>query len=113
MVPGQPGPNLRAASFQAQHQQQQKAASTSIIMPLYTFGIVAFFVFTIAKILLKKTKPEVIKGMPTQSDPNFVEKVFKQAAPQEQKKKLGEFDINLRMIFWTSKKLFSIHKGSL
>ena len=58
-------------------------------MPLYTFGIVAFFVFTIAKILLKKTKPEV-KGMPMQSDPNFVEKVFKQAVPQEPKKKLGE-----------------------
>lgn len=88
MVPGQPGPNLRAASFQAQHQQQQKAASTSIIMPLYTFGIVAFFVFTIVKILLKKTKPDAKASL--QSDPNFVEKVFKQAAPQEQKKKLGE-----------------------
>ncbi|CAG9805720.1 unnamed protein product [Chironomus riparius] len=92
MVPGQPGPNLRAASFQAQNQQQQKAASSSIIMPLYTFGIVAFFVFTIAKILLKKTKPEVKGAM--QSDPNFVEKVFKQAVPQEPKKKLGWKDHN-------------------
>lgn len=87
MVPGQPGPNLRAAAYQAQNQQQQKAASTSIIMPLYTFGIVAFFVFTIVKILLKKTKPDD-KGVPMQSDPNFVEKVFKQPAAQEQKKKL-------------------------
>ncbi|XP_070491550.1 resistance to inhibitors of cholinesterase protein 3 isoform X2 [Chironomus tepperi] len=93
LVPGQPGPNLRAASFQAQHQQQQKAASSSIIMPLYTFGIVAFFVFTIAKILLKKTKPDD-KGMNMQSDPNFVEKVFKQGATQEPKKKLGWKDHN-------------------
>lgn len=101
MVPGQPGPNLRAAAYQAQNQQQQKAASTSIIMPLYTFGIVAFFVFTIVKILLKKTKPDD-KGVPLQSDPNFVEKVFKQPAPQEQKKKLGELiclTLILRMIF--------------
>lgn len=86
LVPGQPGPNLRAATYQAQHQQQQKAASQSIIMPIYTFGIVAFFVFTIVKILLKKTNKD--KGVPMESDPNFVEKVFKQGVQQEQKKKL-------------------------
>lgn len=85
MIPGQPGANLRAASFQAQHQQQQKGASQSIIMPLYTFGIVAFFVFTVVKILLKKTGKD--QGIKLESDPNFVEKVFK---AQEQKKKLGE-----------------------
>lgn len=92
MIPGQPGPNLRAASFQAQQQQQQqKGSSQSIIMPIYTFGIVAFFVFTIVKILLKKTNMDnKSKGMPTESDPNFVEKVFRS---QDQKKKLGELKI--------------------
>lgn len=32
------------------HQPQQKAGSMGIIMPLYTIGVVAFFVYTIMKV---------------------------------------------------------------
>lgn len=89
MVQGQPGPNMRAAAFQAQQQHQQPKAQgpSSIIMPIYTFGIVAFFVFTIVKIVMKKTTKPKVK--PLEPDPKFVEKVFKQAQP-DPKKKLGE-----------------------
>lgn len=88
MVQGQPGPNMRAAAFQAQQQHQQKTqGSTSFIMPIYTLGIVAFFVFTIVKIVMKKVNKDPAK--PLESDPIFVEKVFKQAEP-DPKKKLGE-----------------------
>lgn len=93
MVPGQPGPSQRAAAFQAQ--QKQQTASQSIIMPIYTFGIVAFFVFTIVKMLLRKTgKLEApnIKALPKESDPKFAEKVFgrKNSKEEAAKKNLGE-----------------------
>lgn len=87
MVQGQPGPNMRAASYQAMQSQQQKAqGASSVIMPIYTFGIVAFFVFTIVKIVMKKSAK---KAKPLESDPVFVEKVFKQAQT-DPKKQLGE-----------------------
>jgi hypothetical protein len=93
MVPGQPGPSQRAAAFQAQA-QPQKSPSHSIIMPIYTFGVVAFFVFTIVKILMKKAGKEPLKrGMPTESDPKFTERVFNrknEQAEKDKKKKLGE-----------------------
>lgn len=80
---------MRAASFQAQQQHQQKTqGATSFIMPIYTLGIVAFFVFTIVKIVMKKVNKDD-KTKPLESDPIFVEKVFKQAQ-QDPKKKLGE-----------------------
>lgn len=56
-------------------------------MPIYTLGIVAFFVFTIVKIVMKKVNKDPAK--PLEPDPIFVEKVFKQAEP-DPKKKLGE-----------------------
>lgn len=91
MVPGQPGPSQRAAAFQA---QQKPAATQSILMPIYTFGIVAFFVFTIVKMLMRKTgklEPPNTKGRPTESDPKFAERVFGHKTPKEDpKKKLGE-----------------------
>jgi Resistance to inhibitors of cholinesterase homologue 3 len=88
MVQGQPGPNMRAASYQAQAQQQQKAqGSGSVIMPIYTIGIVAFFIFTIVKIVMKKANKN--KVITIESDPKFVDKVFKQSEP-DPKKKLGE-----------------------
>lgn len=88
MVQGQPGPNMRAAAYQAQQQTQPKTqGSSSIIMPIYTFGIVAFFVFTIVKIVMKKANKNKVK--PLESDPAFVDKVFKQSEP-DPKKKLGE-----------------------
>lgn len=94
MVPGQPGPSQRAAAYQA---QQKQSASQSIIMPIYTFGIVAFFVFTIVKMLMRKTgKLEAPKTMPTQSDPKFAERVFgRKNSKEEAKKKLGESKISL------------------
>lgn len=85
MVQGQPGPNMRAASYQAQ--QQPKKAASSFIMPMYTLGIVAFFVFTIVKIVMKKTNKSKVK--PFESDPVFVEKVFKKVEA-DPKNKLGE-----------------------
>lgn len=85
-MPGQPGPNMRAAGYQVQ-QQQKTAGQTSIIMPIYTFAIVAFFIFTIVKIVMKKTNRNVEK--PLESDPIFCEKVFKQ--PDEKKSKLGKW----------------------
>jgi hypothetical protein len=86
MVPGQPGPNMRAATFQAQQAQQTKGqGASSIIMPIYTFGIVAFFVFTIVKIVMKKVNKEP-KVKPLDSDPVFVERVLKQSQPDNKKK---------------------------
>lgn len=97
MVPGAlPGPNQRAAAFQAQ-QQQQKSTSQSIIMPIYTFGIVAFFVFTVVKILMKKSGKDSIER-PIKSDPQFAERVFNHKSKKEEekekeaKKKLGELN---------------------
>lgn len=52
-------------------------------MPIYTFGIVAFFVFTIVKIVMKKANKT--KSKPLESDPVFVEKVFKQVQPDPKK----------------------------
>ncbi|CAO1384366.1 unnamed protein product [Diamesa hyperborea] len=94
-VIGLPGPGMRAAAFQAQAQANQKSSnSTSVIMPIYTFGIVAFFVFTIVKILMKnkeKEKPQ----KPIVSDPVFCEKVFKASQPKDPKdKKLAEKPCN-------------------
>lgn len=57
-------------------------------MPIYTFGIVAFFVFTIVKIVMKKINKNNIT--PIEPDPIFAEKVFRQAEV-DPKKKLGEF----------------------
>lgn len=89
MVQGQPGPNMRAAAYQAQQQNPAKAqGASSVIMPIYTFGIVAFFVFTIVKIVMKKVT-KTPKSQPIESDPVFVEKVFKQTQP-DPKKQLGE-----------------------
>lgn len=91
MVPGQPGPSLRAAAYQA---QQKQSASQSFIMPIYTFGIVAFFVFTIVKMLMKKTGKLEAPVKPIPADPKFTEKVFgRKNSKEEPKKKLGEREI--------------------
>jgi uncharacterized protein with PQ loop repeat len=83
---------MRAAAFQAQ-QHQKTQNSTSILMPIYTIGIVAFFVFTVVKIIMKRVKkkektPIEAKLKP---DPNFAEKVFRPTQATDPKKhKLGE-----------------------
>lgn len=93
-VQGQPGPNMRAAAFQAQ-QHQKNQNSTSILMPIYTIGIVAFFVFTIVKIVMKrmdKKKGKIIEPEKTFTpDPVFAEKVFRPTQKTDPNKhKLGE-----------------------
>lgn len=35
----------------AVHQANQKSNSMGLLMPMYTFGIVAFFVYTIMKVI--------------------------------------------------------------
>lgn len=95
MVPGLPGPNQRAAAFQAQ--QPKTTTGQSIIMPIYTFGIVAFFVFTVVKMLMKKTGKDELKGVPLEPDPQFTERVFNRKNQKEEeeksKKKLGESNL--------------------
>lgn len=64
-------------------------------MPIYTIGIVAFFVFTIVKIVMKKANKS--KPVPRQltPDPQFEERVFKPAkAAAPKKEKLGEKTMN-------------------
>lgn len=90
---------MRAASYQAQQLPQKGQGTTSIIMPIYTFGIVAFFVFTIVKIVMKKVNKNKVE--PMESDPVFVEKVFRQAEA-DPKKKLGEFLRSLQSCLRTS-----------
>jgi len=84
LVQGQPGPNMRAAAYQAQQQPPKGQGPASIIMPIYTFGIVAFFVFTIVKIVMKKMNKNNIT--PVEPDPIFTEKVFRQAEVDPKKK---------------------------
>lgn len=89
MVPGQPGPNMRAAAFQAQQSKTQ--SSTSILMPIYTIGIVGFFIFTIVKIVMKKSgKKDKQAPQEITPDPQFEERVFKPTHAAEPNKKLGE-----------------------
>jgi large-conductance mechanosensitive channel len=102
-VPGAgSGPNLRAAAYQAQAQQNQRSGSHSIIMPIYTFGIVSFFVFTVVKILLKKTNKIKTPTAPQmEPDPKFAEKVFHHKQ-EDDGKKLGKcfkiYHFNFRLV---------------
>lgn len=90
MVPGQPGPNMRAAAFQAQQTKTQ--SSSSILMPIYTIGIVGFFVFTIVKLVMRKTNKKEKTPREVTPDPVFEEHVFRptQASAEPKDKKLGE-----------------------
>ncbi|XP_037915363.1 uncharacterized protein LOC119654204 isoform X2 [Hermetia illucens] len=80
MVEGRPGPipglrpPLGAGSV---HKAQPKSNSMSFIMPLYTIGIIAFFVYTIMKLLFKKPVVNSPYG-PARGDPNFRKEVFGQ-----------------------------------
>lgn len=92
MVQGQPGPNMRAASFQAQQTKEQSSGG-SFVMQFYTFAIVAFFIYTLARIVMKKVNKEP-KTKPLESDPVFVERVIKQSQP-DNKKKLGKISAGI------------------
>ncbi|XP_055916492.1 resistance to inhibitors of cholinesterase protein 3 isoform X5 [Eupeodes corollae] len=78
IVEGRPGPipgmrpPMGAGSV---HQAQPKGSSMGLIMPLYTIGIIVFFVYTIMKIVFKKPIPNAPYG-PAPADPNFRKEVF-------------------------------------
>ncbi|CAD7078391.1 unnamed protein product [Hermetia illucens] len=99
MVEGRPGPipglrpPLGAGSV---HKAQPKSNSMSFIMPLYTIGIIAFFVYTIMKLLFKKPVVNSPYG-PARGDPNFRKEVFGQDQlhinrPDDGTTKLGLID---------------------
>ncbi|XP_055854687.1 resistance to inhibitors of cholinesterase protein 3 isoform X8 [Episyrphus balteatus] len=80
IVEGRPGPipgmrpPMGAGSV---HQAQPKGSSMGLIMPLYTIGIIVFFVYTIMKIVFKKPIPNAPYG-PAPADPTFRKEVFGQ-----------------------------------
>ncbi|XP_055631411.1 titin-like isoform X4 [Toxorhynchites rutilus septentrionalis] len=95
IVEGRPGPipGMRPPMGAGSHQSTKSANSMGFIMPLYTIGIVSFFIYTILKLIFKKTPtapyPEI------KPDPAFRDEVFT-AEPQYIKRpdsgttKLGE-----------------------
>lgn len=64
-------PPMGAGSHQ---QPNPKASSMGFIMPLYTIGIVAFFIYTIMKLVCKKSPTTPYE--PVKPDQKFREKVF-------------------------------------
>ncbi|XP_055707947.1 resistance to inhibitors of cholinesterase protein 3 isoform X2 [Phlebotomus papatasi] len=75
-MPNLPRPPMGAGAV---HQATgQKSTNTmGFVMPLYTIGIVSFFIYTLMKIVMKKsnTSPYPI---PPKEDPTFTSKVFSQ-----------------------------------
>ncbi|XP_061503069.1 uncharacterized protein LOC1274740 isoform X2 [Anopheles gambiae] len=57
IVEGRPGPipGMRPPMGAGSHQATKSANSMGFIMPLYTIGIVSFFIYTIMKLIFKKT----------------------------------------------------------
>uniref|UniRef100_A0A336LPL4 CSON010168 protein n=1 Tax=Culicoides sonorensis TaxID=179676 RepID=A0A336LPL4_CULSO len=77
IIDGRPGPipGMRPPMGAGSHPQgAQKASSMGFIMPLYTIGIVAFFVYTIMKLVCKKSPTAPYE--PVKADPRFRQKVF-------------------------------------
>ncbi|XP_058836537.1 uncharacterized protein LOC131693064 isoform X3 [Topomyia yanbarensis] len=76
IVEGRPGPipGMRPPMGAGSHQPTKSANSMGFIMPLYTIGIVSFFIYTILKLVFKKTPtapyPEI------KPDPTFRNEVF-------------------------------------
>lgn len=82
IVEGRPGPipGMRPPMGAGSHQSTKSANSMGFIMPLYTIGIVSFFIYTILKLIFKKTPatpyPEI------KPDTTFRNEVF--TAPDQQ-----------------------------
>uniref|UniRef100_A0A1Q3FNB2 Resistance to inhibitors of cholinesterase protein 3 N-terminal domain-containing protein n=1 Tax=Culex tarsalis TaxID=7177 RepID=A0A1Q3FNB2_CULTA len=78
IVEGRPGPipGMRPPMGAGSHQSTKSVNSMGFIMPLYTIGIVSFFIYTILKLLFKKNPatpyPEI------KPDTTFREEVFTQ-----------------------------------
>ncbi|XP_063701432.1 uncharacterized protein LOC134831590 isoform X8 [Culicoides brevitarsis] len=81
-VEGRPGPipGMRPPMGAGSHPQSTKTSSMGLIMPLYTVGIVAFFLYTIMKLVCKKSPTTPYE--PIQSNPKFREKVFENVEQQ-------------------------------
>jgi hypothetical protein len=83
VVEGRPGPvpGMRPTIGGAGHvvpPPKQGTSSMSVIMPIYTIGIVIFFTYTLMKIIFKK-QPESVGGSlypPVDPDPHFRKEVF-------------------------------------
>jgi len=77
IVDGKPGPipGMRPPMGAGSHQQPAtRTNSMGLIMPLYTVGIVAFFVYTIMKIICKKSPATPYTEV--KPDPQFRQQVF-------------------------------------
>ncbi|KAI4469258.1 resistance to inhibitors of cholinesterase protein 3 ric3 [Holotrichia oblita] len=83
IVEGRPGPipGMRPTLGGAGHvvpSSQKTGSSMSVIMPIYTIGIVIFFTYTLMKLLFKK-QPDGVGGSlypPVEPDPRFRREVF-------------------------------------
>lgn len=83
IVEGRPGPipGMRPPMGGPGHvvPASQKGTSTmSVVMPIYTIGIVIFFTYTLMKLMFKKPVDSTTNGLypPVQPDPNFRKQVF-------------------------------------
>ncbi|XP_055310493.1 uncharacterized protein LOC129573666 isoform X5 [Sitodiplosis mosellana] len=72
-IPGMRPPGMGAG---AMHQANQKGSSMGLLMPMYTFGIVAFFVYTIMKLVMRKTD-DLTPYPPPKNEGNFKQEVFR------------------------------------
>uniref|UniRef100_A0A182SM46 Resistance to inhibitors of cholinesterase protein 3 N-terminal domain-containing protein n=1 Tax=Anopheles maculatus TaxID=74869 RepID=A0A182SM46_9DIPT len=73
MLPG-PIPGMRPPMGAGSHQATKSANSMGFIMPLYTIGIVSFFIYTIMKLIFKKTPATPYAEV--KPDPAFRNEVF-------------------------------------
>lgn len=98
-IPGMRPPGMGAGTM---HQANQKGSSMGLLMPMYTFGIVAFFVYTIMKVtgtselidlhhiyfiflnqfhrhlqLVMRKSDDITPYPPPKNDGNFKEEVFR------------------------------------
>ncbi|XP_065075563.1 uncharacterized protein LOC135699279 isoform X3 [Ochlerotatus camptorhynchus] len=89
IVEGRPGPipGMRPPMGAGSHQSTKSANSMGFIMPLYTIGIVSFFIYTILKLIFKKTPvtpyPEI------KPDTTFRNEVFTTPDPYIKRPDIG------------------------
>ncbi|XP_035791768.1 mucin-17-like isoform X3 [Anopheles albimanus] len=81
IVEGRPGPipGMRPPMGAGSHQATKSANSMGFIMPLYTIGIVSFFIYTIMKLIFKKTPATPYAEV--KPDPAFRNEVFTTTEP--------------------------------
>lgn len=95
IVEGRPGPipGMRPPMGAGSHQSTKSANSMGFIMPLYTIGIVSFFIYTILKLIFKKTPatpyPEI------KPDTTFRNEVFTTPDPYIKRPDIGTTKLGL------------------